>query len=290
MEERKEQQNSTTIRARAKRFTKSTLLDWGDHNVGTYASSMSFFFFMSMIPLLILLLQLLPYIGLSRHELLSFLYELVPEAGYELVQRVVNEAYRTSGSLVSASALMLFWSASRGTMALRLSLNNIYDEEESRSYPVLCLLSVGYTGALIVTFAAMLFIIFAGPVSTYLVVAVPDLFLNPVTIELRYKMLLTVLMVLFVALVYTFIPAGKRHFVRQIPGALLVSLVWNVFSYFFSIYVKGYNAYTMFYGSLGTIAIMMFWLYCCFNILLIGAFFNRLFGARWGRIKNMFRS
>ena len=54
--------------------------------------------------------------------------------------------------------------------------------------------------------------------------------------------------------------------------------------------MKGYNAYTMFYGSLGTIAIMMFWLYCCFNILLIGAFFNRLFGARWGRIKNMFRS
>ena len=78
MEERKEQVNNTTIRARAKRFTKTTLLDWGDHNVGTYASSMSFFFFMSMIPLLILLLQLLPYIGLSRHDLLSFLYELVP--------------------------------------------------------------------------------------------------------------------------------------------------------------------------------------------------------------------
>ena len=245
---------------------------------------MAFFFFMSMIPLLILVLQLLPHIGLSQYELLEFLYRLIPETGYGLAQMLVEEAYRTSRSAVSVSALILFWSASRGTLMLRHSLNNIYNEVENRSYLMLCLISLGYTAALILLFAAMLFLIFAGPVSTYISFMMPELFLNPITFEMRDKLLLYTLMILVFALIYTFIPAGKRRFERQLPGAVLVAVMWEIFSTLFSIYVRGYNAYTMFYGSLGTIAIMMFWLYCCFNILLIGAFFNRLCGERWDRL------
>ena len=278
-----------TIRHRVKRFTMKTLLDWGERNVGTYASSMVFFFILSVIPLLILLLQLLPYLGLTRFELLDFLFQLIPEAGYGFVAEIVVEAYRTSGSVVTFSALTLFWSAARGTMALRTSLNNIYNEKEQRSYPVLCLISLGYTAALILIFAAMLFIIFVGPVSTYLAEAMPEIFNNPVTIELWDKVLLFILMVLVITLVYTFIPAGKRPFVRQIPGAVLVTVVWAAFTSIFSIYMKGYNTYTMFYGSLGVLALMIFWLYWCFYILLIGAFFNRLVGERWDRISAMAR-
>lgn len=278
-----------TIRHRVKRFTMKTLLDWGERSVGTYASSMVFFFIMSVIPLLILLLQLLPYLGLTRFELLDFLFQLIPEAGYGFVAGIVIEAYRTSGSVVTFSALTLFWSAARGTMALRTSLNNIYNEKEKRPYPVLCLISLGYTAAIILIFAGMLFLIFAGPVSTYLEGAIPEFFNDPVTIEMWDKMMLFLLMVLVITLVYTFIPAGKRPFVRQIPGAVLVTVIWAVFTSLFSIYMKGYNTYTKFYGSLGVLALMIFWLYWCFYILLIGAFFNRLVGERWERIAAMVR-
>ena len=54
-----------TIRYRTKRFAKKTLLDWGERNVGTYASSMVFFFILSVIPLLILVLQLGILAGLA---------------------------------------------------------------------------------------------------------------------------------------------------------------------------------------------------------------------------------
>lgn len=273
-----------TIRYRTKRFAKKTLLDWGERNVGTYASSMVFFFILSVIPLLILVLQLLPYLGLTRFELLDFLFQLIPEAGHGLVAGIVSEAYRTSGSVVTFSAMTLFWSAARGTMALRTSLNKIYDEKEQRSYPVLCLISLGYTAAMILVFAGMLFLIFAGPVSNYLAGAIPEIFNDPVTIQMWDKVLLYLLTVLVFALVYTFIPAGKRPFIRQIPGAVLLTVIWAVFTSLFSIYMKGYNTYTKFYGSLGVLALMIFWLYWCFYILLIGAFFNRLVGERWDRI------
>ena len=275
------------FRTRAKRLAVKTAIDWNNLNVGTYASSIAFFFFMSIIPLAILLLHLLPYAGLSQYELFDFAQDLLPEALQRLVATVITEAYMKSGGVMSVSALVLFWAASRGTMALRWGLNLVYDEKEQRSYPVLCLLAIGYTIALLIIFSIMLFLIFAGPVSNYLTITMPQVFGNPVTIELRQKIYLHVLMVLAFTLVYTFIPAGRRKIHRQIPGAVIVAVLWEVFSYFFSIYVRSYNTYTKFYGSLGAIAILLLWLYCCFYIMLIGGYFNRFCGIRWERLKKM---
>ncbi|HAB94811.1 MAG TPA: hypothetical protein DCF49_08685, partial [Lachnospiraceae bacterium] len=60
------------IRKKAKRLAVKTAKDWIGRDVATYASSIAFYFFMSMIPLLIIILQLLPRIGLSQRELLDF--------------------------------------------------------------------------------------------------------------------------------------------------------------------------------------------------------------------------
>ena len=45
----------------------------------------------------------------------------------------------------------------------------------------------------------------------------------------------------------------------------------------FSVYVEKFRGMST-YGSLSTVIIMMFWLYCCLYILLIGANLNRYFG------------
>ena len=276
-----------TIQARAKRLAKKTVKDFFNRDVGTYASSMAFFFFMALIPLLIIILQMIPHLGLSQENLITFINKLIPEAAQGFAAMVVREAYKSSRGALSLSALVRFWAASTATRALRQGLNQVYDVEENRSFPIRCLMSIGYTLALIVIFAVMLFMVFVGPVTSYLMVVIPDLFTNPITIEMHDQVLITLSMLVFFVLIYTFIPAGRRSFLRQIPGALLDAVVWTIFSKLFGIYVRGSNAYTMFYGSLGSIAILLFWLYCCFYIVLIGAYFNRFCGERWDRIKKM---
>ena len=241
-------------REKARHLAKKTAKDWSDRDVSTYASSIAFYFFMSMIPLLII---------------------------------IVYEAYRYTPGTLSVSALVLLWSASKGTMALRCGLNNVYDEEERRVYPVQVLISIGYTLIMVILFVVMLFIVFAGPVSRFLIEKMPDIFDTAVTIELWQRNLVAVLMIFILAMVYTFVPAGTRSFIRQFPGAILVTPTWYIFTWAFSFYMSGYNAYTMFYGSLGTIAIFLFWLYCCFLILLIGGYFNRLCGESWDKLKEM---
>lgn len=50
-----------------------------------------------------------------------------------------------------------------------------------------------------------------------------------------------------------------------------------LFSAFFSLYVNGVNKFMSFYGTLGTFAIALFWMYCFFYILLVGGFVNDYF-------------
>ena len=256
------------FKPRLKRLARRTVIDWNERSVATYASSIAFFFSISIIPMIIILLQFLPYAGLSQLELLSFIEQLIPETVYWLAVRVIAEAYNRS-------------------VTVRWGLNRVYGVKERRRYPVLCLLAIGYTAALLVIFSIILFLIFAGPVSRFLAENIPEVFADPVTVRLRQKVLLYLLMVVLFTLVYTFIPAGSRKLHRQLPGAVFVTFLWEVFSGAFSIYIRGYNAYTMFYGSLGAVAIILFWLYCCFYILLIGAYVNRFFGIRWERLKTM---
>ena len=288
-EESKVQTGEGGIRQKAKHLARKTAQDWTARDVGTYASSIAFFFFMSMIPLLIIIFQLLPIFGLSQVDLIKFLDRLMPEAMQGFAAIVVSQAYRYSMGTLSLSVVTLVWSASKGTMALRQGLNRVYGVEETRPYPVQVLLAIGYTAALLVMFALMLFLVFVGPVSAYLTEVLPEFITAPITIEMHDQALITLLMLVIFVMVYTFVPSGSRSFLRQIPGALLDAVVWIIFSWLFSFYVEGNNAYSMFYGSLGGIAILLFWLYCCFYIVLIGAFFNQFCGEQWDQMVRVLR-
>ena len=75
---------------------------------------------------------------------------------------------------------------------------------------------------------------------------------------------------------YTYIPSARLRYVYQLPGAVFSAVVWYAFSWIFSMYVNSTDSYSL-YGSLATPVIMMFWLYFCIYIFLIGAFINKFF-------------
>ena len=81
------------------------------------------------------------------------------------------------------------------------------------------------------------------------------------------------------AMIYTFIPSARMKFIYQLPGALFSAIVWYVFSWLFSLYVSLPDTYSI-YGSLATPVIMMFWLYFCIYIFLIGAFRVEFYSKR----------
>ncbi len=71
------------------------------------------------------------------------------------------------------------------------------------------------------------------------------------------------------------LPSGRNQFWDSLPGALLASSGWLVFSDLFSIYVEHFAHLSNVYGSVYAVALSMLWLYCCMSIVFYGGVLNR---------------
>ena len=78
---------------------------------------------------------------------------------------------------------------------------------------------------------------------------------------------------LFTAL-FTALPGRRTPLHCSLPGALLASLGWLIFSGLYSIYVENFSAYANLYGSVYAVALSMLWLYFCLSIVFYGAALN----------------
>ena len=284
---RSPKQNTDPIDATAVRQAGFEIAQgFGSRNVGTYASSIAFFFFLSIIPILILASRLIPHMGMRQEDLISAVTSITPDILDHLISNIIWESYNRSFHLVPLSILVLVWASSQGTMALIRGMNRIYRTHDQRNYLSLLLVSIVYTIVMIAVLFFIVLIIFSRVINSAIRAAMPD---SPLVLSFmttgRYLLATACIIVIFMS-IYKFVPAGRRKFLHQLPGAVLTTVVWAVFSLFFRIYVSGKNRYTTFYGSLGTVAIFLFWLYCCFYILLIGGFVNNYFEEH---IQKLFR-
>lgn len=246
-------------------------------NVPVYAANAGFFIVLSVFPGLVLLLGILRFTGLQVSSFVEILGGLLPVALMDTVENLVFATYdNSSGALVGISALTAIWSASKGIYGFLTGLNTIYGVSEDRGYFYTRLISVLYTflffGVLILTLVIHVF----GTTILKLLPGVesPILALLTGIIDLRLILLLGVQSLLF-SLMFTFLPNGRNKFRDTIPGALLASLGWLLFSGGFSIYVERFTRLQNIYGSVYTFALGMLWLYFCLCILFYGGALNQ---------------
>lgn len=247
-------------------------------NARAHASSTAFFFFMSMIPLLIILASIVPLFNISINDILNFFREIVPVGAVSLVESVLREAFDHSGLAFSASALILLWTASRGVSALIGGLNAMYDRQEDRKFAKLTLLTFGYTIALMAFLIIEIYLIFSGGLRSWLKTFFPQIRLQTATTTFAEFLILLMTAMLFFCLAYKALPSGKQRLARQFPGAFIASSGWVLFSLGFRIYVSVFNSFTRLYGSLATVIILLFWFYWIFFILLAGGYVNAHLG------------
>jgi membrane protein len=162
-------------------------------------------------------------------------------------------------------------------MALIRGLNIIYDVDEKRNYFYLRFIAVLYTLAMFVIMLIMLMIMVFGDIVKHILErAFPGIW-SVAVFFMNFKFVLVIgIATFFFALIYTYVPSARIRFVYQLPGAVFSAVVWYAFSWVFSVYVDLTSGNSV-YGSLATPVFLMFWLYFCIYIFLIGAFLNRFF-------------
>lgn len=257
--------------------------------VGVYASSACYFIALALFPSLVLLLGLLRYTGLEVRSLISMLEGVLPQALMPQAKQLVISTYMaTSGTLVSVSALTALWSASRGVYGLIKGLNAAYRVEETRGYLRTRLMSVGYTFAFLVLLVLNLILQVFGAAIFQALPQTQEPLVEFFTeaVDVRILLLLLVQTGLFAAM-YKALPNCENTWAQSLPGAVLASFGWLIFSNLFSLYVTYFPRYANIYGAVYTVALSMLWLYCCICIVFYGGALNRYLRERGYLFKNI---
>lgn len=247
-------------------------------HIPLHAAYAAYFIVLAVFPALVLILSVLRYTGMEVRGLVELLDDLLPSTMAEGAEELIYSTYRnSSGAMVGVSAVTALWSASRGVYGLLTGLNAVYGVSENRGYIYTRSISVVYTFVFILILLLTLVLHVFGNSIINLMRQVD----NPVVIffidliDLRFFLLLFLQSLVF-TLMFMVLPNKRRsRFMESLPGGVLSSLGWLVFSDIYSIYVENFSKYSTIYGSVYGIAITMLWLYCCMSILFYGGALNR---------------
>ena len=242
--------------------------------ITTRASSLAFNFFLAFFPSIIVFFTLIPYIpiiGLQETlmELLAIvLPPLTNEITFQIVEDIINNP---RGGLLSIGFILALYFSTNGINSLIEAFNASYHIKETRPVIQQRLLSLGLTILLsFMLIIAMGLIIFGKIAISYLTNF--DIISNLSGDLILLGKWLIILLVLFLGITVLFNigPSIKSKWKLISPGSILATLGIIFTSFGFNYYIYHFSQYNKFYGSIGTLMIILIWMYFNSIILLTG--------------------
>lgn len=248
------------------------------HHVGAYAAQSAFFFVLSLIPLMLLLLTIIQFTPITKADVMTAMIKVVPEVHMQsFIMDIVNEVYNISRTFIPISAVMAIWSASKAVLAITNGLNSVYKCRETRNYILMRIYASLYTVVFVVAIVAMMvFAMFGGYIAEFISRQFPFWsywvqFVLESRLEIGFMLIW-----MFTCSVYAYIPNKKRRIRKQWIGATFTAFACMLISYIFSMYLMIFQGFTGLYGSMTAIILVMLWLYFCMYAILIGGMFNQM--------------
>jgi membrane protein len=248
------------------------------------AAELGFYFIFALFPTLFCASSLLGLAAQSASSiydnLLHYLAVVIPHAAMGTVLATFNEttSAATSGKLTFGIVAAL-WSASVGFSAIQGTLNIVYKVPETRSYLRARLSAIGVTIVLAVLVTATLATMLASDFMARLArERIYHHFLGTIAVVTTRALgwiTVTALITLFFAAIYYWAPDVKKSCWRWLtPGSAIGIAVWVLASIGFRVYLHFFNNFSVTYGSLGAVIILLTWFYITGFTLLLGAEIN----------------
>lgn len=254
------------------------LTNMKEDHVSEYSAQCAYYTILSFIPFVILLITLIQYTNVDQETLFNIISKIIPSSMNEIVLGIVKEVYSKSIGTISVSIIFTLWSAGKGLFALIKGLHSVYDVKDKKSNTLiyLKLMSIAQTiifillitvGLVLLVFGNSLISILQnkfGALENFTVV-------SGIITEIGF-IFTTFIIFLFL---YKFMPKHKVSFKSQVPGAVFGAIVFNIISFVFSKYLDIFKGFSITYGSLTTLILVMIWTYSCFYIVFLGAELNK---------------
>jgi len=239
------------------------------------ASSLAYNFMLAIFPGIIFLFTLIPYIPIDnfQEQLLDFMEVVMPENAFLTVESTLEDIVKNQNSrLLSVGFILATFFATNGVSSLMLAFNKASLLIENRSWGHQRLVAIALTLMIIIALAVgMTIFTAAGYVIRYLQdnIKINAAFWGFVITASRWFILFGIYF-FTVSILYKFGPASSRKWKLFSPGAMLATILAILAFSGFAFYINNFNAYNKLYGSIGTLIVIMIWLYLNSLILLIG--------------------
>lgn len=251
--------------------------------ITTYSAACAYYLFMSLIPMIMLLVSVIQYTPLTQDMILEAISDYVPDSLYEILNSIISSIYSGGRVALTISILLTIWSAAASMKALMRGMDSVYDAERHEDFFVFslraCIYMVVFVLMLLLSFFVM---VYGGQILQLLYDFLPHNgavdWLFDIAGYMRFIVVLAVLALVF-SFTYWRMPARRLRYKAQWPGAVFCALSWAVFSVIFSFYVSVSNRFGA-YGLIGTVIVAMIWLYYCFYFLLLGGYINHFIDQR----------
>lgn len=243
--------------------------------IATRASAISFTFFLAIFPFLIFLFSIIPFIPIANFQqaLLNLIREFIPNMAWVSVNGTIIDVITRprSGVLIINFFLALYFST-KGIKNLIDAFNNTYHEIESRTT------FKQYVISLALVFIISLLLIIAISLMTFgfglLKMILPEIVLQAHAFLFLIQILrwFIVLGALFCAIsfIYFLAPSRNDRFRFISAGSTLSTLLIVITTQGFNFYVDNFSRYNVLYGSIGTLMVIMLWIYANAFVLLMG--------------------
>ena len=269
-------------------FVLETAQVYNRCSIAQAAAALAYFLLLTLFPLLLCINYFIGIVRLDLEQLVRSLGQFFPQEAMALVQDYLRYASGSRSDAVFFAALSaIVLSASAGLRTLFHTLDRLYGRPPGQglgrivlsvAMSALFLLAV-YLSAVIVVTGGWFFQMLEEHLPGALLRLLPLSALSALWLGLRY-ILLFCFMLLLVLPVYWVGSPRKFHNWFLIGNAMVTAGGMVVCSALFSWFVGLSTRYSLVYGSLASMIVLVMWLYFCGNILLLGAAAGWVLGKR----------
>ena len=239
------------------------------------AASLAYNFMLALFPATIFLFTLIPYIPVNhfQDQLLSLLALIMPSSAYKAFESTITDVIKIQNvKLLSFGFLSTMFFATNGVSRLMQAFNKSSLTSETRTW--LKRRWVALLLTIVISFSFLAGIILMS-ISYRVIALVQSAIFRKANFWahlIAFSRWIIVVVIFFstVSILYRYGPAHRRRWKYFSPGSVLATVLAILTSFGFSFYIDNFSSYNKIYGSIGTLIVVMIWLYLNSLILLIG--------------------
>jgi membrane protein len=238
-----------------------------------HASAIAFSFFMALFPFALFILNLIPYIPIEgfQADFLEFVKDGVPPNTYEAIYKIISDILNNSNSgLISSGFILSIFLMANGVNGILGGFESSKHILVKRGFLRQYLVALGIS--LVLSFLLLLTVTTIIVFEVFIqITKIQDVLQDSIPLIVLGRYIFVILMILItISILFKFGISQTKNSAFISIGAVFTTVLVILDSYFFGIWVVRFSKYNELYGSIGTLLIMMFYIWINCAILLLG--------------------